>query len=146
MAVRRDTPYSGANFLVEIGDRDPRAIAAGFSEVIFPTFTYDGPARPDGGSPTRDPDDAQLPRLMLRRGLTGDLDLYRWWNEGRRDGRPPRRTVTVHLLAEDHETVAMTWRFHAARPVALSYSPLNAVDGGMVVESIELVYEHVELA
>ncbi len=145
MAVRRDTPYGGGNFLVAIGDQDPRRAAAGFSEVIFPAFTYDGPTRPDGGSPTRDPDDSQLPRLVLRRGATGDLDLYTWWDEGRRDSRPPRRTITVHLLAEDHETVAMTWRFHDARPVSLSYSPLNAVDAGLLIETIELAFERVEM-
>jgi phage tail-like protein len=145
MAVTRDTPYGGGNFLVELGDRDARGRSAGFAEVVFPPFVHGGPRRPDGGAPTRDVDDALAPRLVLRRGVTGDLDLYRWWDERRRDPRAPRRTVTVHLLAEDHESVVLTWRFHEARPVSLSYSPLNAVDGGLVVETIELVFEHVEM-
>jgi phage tail-like protein len=145
MAVTRDTPYGGGNFLVGIGDHDPRRAAAGFSDVIFPPFTHGGPARPDGGSPTREIDDTQAPRLVLRRASAGDLDLYRWWDEGRRDARPARRTVTVHLLAEDHETVVLTWRFHGARPLSLSYSPLDAVNGGLVIESIELAFDRVEM-
>lgn len=145
MAVRRDTPCGGGNFLVAIGDRDPQAPSAGFSEVIFPPFSDGATSRPDGGATTRDAIDAQAPRLVLRRAATGDLDLYRWWDEGRRDGRPARRTVVVQLLAEDHETVVLTWQFHGARPIALGYSPLNAVDGALVIESIELAFEHVEM-
>lgn len=146
MAVTRETPYAGANFLVEIGDRDSRGRGAGFSEVIFPPFVHGGQTRSDGGSPGRDVDDTHAPRLVLRRGASGDLDLYRWWDERRRDPRSPRRTVTVHLLAEDHESVVLTWRFVDARPVGLSYSPLNAVDGGLVIETIELAFDRVEMA
>jgi phage tail-like protein len=145
MAVRRDAPYGAGNFLVEIGDRDPRAAAAGFAEVILPPFTYGTPGRPEGGTPGREADDGP-PRLVLRRGATGDLDLYQWWDEGRRQGRPTRRLVTVRLLADDHDTVVMTWRFHGASPVRLSYSPLRAIDGGVLMETLELEFERVDVA
>lgn len=54
--------------------------------------------------------------------------------------------MNVKLLAEDHATVVWTWRFSNVRPVSLSYSPLRGVDGGVLMETIELSYDDVEMA
>ena len=40
----------------------------------------------------------------------------------------------------------MTWRFRNVRPVRLSYSPLHALDGGVLMETIELAFSDVEMA
>jgi phage tail-like protein len=85
-------------------------------------------------------------RLLLRRGVTGALDLYAWWDQARRGKAPVRRVMSVKLLAEDHATVVWTWRFSNVRPVSLSYSPLRGVDGGILMETIELAYDDVEMA
>lgn len=150
MAVTRARPYVNSNFLVDFGGGDPRSAPAGFTEVIFPTFALDGPDR----SPASTSDGAGEGtggaanignRLILRRGLVGNLDLYAWWNKARRGKAPQRRTVKVELLGEDHASVVFTWRFRNVRPVSLAYSPLRAMDGGIVIETIELAFETVEL-
>jgi phage tail-like protein len=82
---------------------------------------------------------------MLRRGATGALDLYEWWRAARKGGAQRGRMVTVRLLADDLATVVMTWRFRNARPVALSYSPLNALDGSVLMETVELAFDTVEM-
>ena len=85
--------------------------------------------------------------LVLRRGVTGRLDLYQWWNEARRSpAEPPRRTVTVQLLGEDHATVVLTWRFLRAYPVSLSYSPLRASDDSVLMETVDLAFDTVEMS
>ena len=43
MAVMRDRPYCNSNFLVDFGEGDSRSVTAGFAEVVFPTFTLEGP-------------------------------------------------------------------------------------------------------
>ena len=137
---RRDRPLLNANFVVEVG----AGKGSGFAAVVFGPFT----ARPGGAtpSPAAAPSATVAPdRLTLRRGATGALDLYTWWRQAR-DGRaPPRRTVTVKLLADDHATVLMTWRFRNARPVSLAYSPLDALDGTVLMETIELAFDDVEM-
>jgi hypothetical protein len=40
----------------------------------------------------------------------------------------------------------MTWRFRNARPVSLHYSPLQAMQGGAVIETLELAFDTVEMA
>ena len=138
-AARRERPLVNANFVVEIGGGK----GIGFAEVVFGAFTAKpGAALPSVAMTTTSP----VPdRILLRRGATGALDLYPWWRQAR-DGRaPPRRTVTVKLLADDHATVAITWRFRNARPVSLAYSPLDALDGAVVMETIELAFDDVEM-
>lgn len=150
MAVMRERPYDGSSFLVSLGEGDGRAAAAGFAEVVFPPFVLDQ-ARGRASEAVhaalaQAPEGPAVQRLALRRGVTGSLDLYRWWNEARRAPTPPTRTVTIELLADDHETVALTWRFEGAYPVSLSYSPLRALDGGIVMETVELAFARVELS
>lgn len=145
----RDGPHSGANFLVDIGGADPRAPAGGFAEVVFPPFEAERPVSRDPATLDGPPTSAGASshqRLVLRRGVTGNLDLYRWWEECRRTMAPPTRTVTVQLLADDRRTVVQTWRFLHATPVSLSYSPLRAMQTDVVMESLELAFERVEMA
>lgn len=130
----RDRPCTGANFLVSFGSADAHAESAGFAEVIFPTFNLEAEQN------------APAPRLVLKRGVSGSLDLYSWWDKARRGKAPQRRTVKVELLAEDQRTVVLTWRFFDARPLSLAYSPLNALEGGVVIETLELAFDRMEMA
>jgi T4-like virus tail tube protein gp19 len=131
-APSRDQPHGNANFLVEFG----AGKGSGFAEVIFAPFTAGNSG--EAGAPL-------VNRLVLRRGATGALDLYDWWNQARRGQAPPRRIVKVKLLAEDHATVVMTWRFRNVKPVSLAYSPLNALEGAVLMETIELAFDDVEM-
>lgn len=137
MEVAREQPYTGSGFLVSIGDQDGREAAAGFAGVVFPPFKSRQEHPAEGG--------ADGARLVLRRGVTGRLDLYQWWDAARRHKKPPMRTVTVQLLADDQRTVVITWRFLDAYPVTLSYSPLNAMEGGVLMEEVALAFGRVEM-
>ena len=137
MAEQRERPYTGSNFLVSIGEDDGCAPASGFAEVVFPPFGFER---------AREPGAEAGHVLVLRRGVTGSLDLYKWWDDTRRTPARFTRTVTVQLLAEDHATVVMTWRFLRAHPVRLSYSPLRAMDGAVLIETAELAFDTVEMS
>lgn len=39
----------------------------------------------------------------------------------------------------------MTWRFERAHPVTLSYTPLNAMTGSVVMEQVALAFERMEM-
>ncbi|MGZ8261214.1 MAG: phage tail protein [Caldimonas sp.] len=155
MAELRDRPHGNSNFVVEFGSGASRSGRTGFAEVVFPPFTIAG--RPAGkrASTARvaarataidEDSEAGRPRLVLRRGVTGALDLYAGWDPARRGKAPPRRVMSVKLLADDHATVVWTWRFSNVRPVSLAYSPLRGIDGGVLMETIELSFDDVEMA
>ena len=39
----------------------------------------------------------------------------------------------------------MHWRFRNARPVSLRYSPLNAMANALVIETIEIAFDDVDI-
>jgi phage tail-like protein len=122
----------------------------GFAEVIFPPFTVDDTHRPqdelvatDGNETTEKAADNHI---VLKRGLTGSLDLYDWWDKARHGKAPKRRTLKIELLSEDQSTVVLTWRFRNVRPVSLGYSPLRAMQGGIVMETVVLAFDSMEMS
>lgn len=131
MATARDTPYGNSNFLVDFGQGDARSTASGFFEVAFPPFTADSGG---AGAP-----------LVLRRGVTGHLDLYSWWDGARRGKDLPGRRLEVSLLPEDGAGAVLTWTFHGARPVSLEYSRLNALDGSVLMETLSVAFDSMEV-
>lgn len=138
MSEHREAPVVGNRFLVSIGEVDGHHPSAGFAEVIFPSFEH---RRESAHAPA----DAPPPLLVLRRGVTGRLDLYDWWDVTRLENTPPTRTVTIQLLGDDLRAV-MTWRFLRAYPVSLTYSPLNAMSTSVVTEQVVLSFERVEMS
>jgi phage tail-like protein len=148
MAVLSERPYRNSNFLVDFGRGESGSPLAGFAEVIFPDFVVD---RPDGLPRLHrvpQPVEAGVAaanRLVLKRGVMGSLDLYTWWDEARKGTAPRQRTVKVELLGEDQSTVVLTWRFDNVRPVSLSYSPLRALEGGILMETLILEFDRMEM-
>ena len=141
----RGGPLGRSNFVVDWGGRS--ALSRGFAEVVFPRFLAD-PERGAGAAAAAagDAGAAAAEHLVLRRGATGALDLYDWWDRARRGRAPRRRVVTVQLLDPMGRNVLMTWRFTGARPVSLTYSPLLAMDPGVLMETIEIAFQAVEMA
>lgn len=147
-AIPSGRPALGSHFLVDLGRSHSRTSTGGFSEVIFPAFHLE-PA-PNPSHPEAEPaiQEATCPRgtLILRRGATGALDLYTWWDQARNGTAPVRKSIKVHLLSEDHRTVLLTWTFFQVRPVALTYSPLRAMASELVIESLELAFGRIEMS
>lgn len=129
-------PCGRSNFRVDLGARLGSAAELGFSEVIFPDFELE--AHEPGGMPAPG-------RLLLRRAVTGERTLYDWWHHARLGRATRRRTVTVRLLAEDHERVVLCWAFLHAHPVCLRYAPLLANESGIAMETLEIAFERMEL-
>ena len=50
------------------------------------------------------------------------------------------------LLDDDRRTVVWTWRFRNVRPASLTYSPLRAMQPAVLMETIELAFDDVEIS
>ena len=141
MAIQRRDPYRNFNFRVAIGGRS-RA-NDGFSAVRLPTLL----ARPDVAIEAEATlGDEGSSHLVLRRGFTGAMDLHEWWMQERGPKRTRGRIVTVELLDETNTEVAVAWRFTGCRPVALHYSPLDALESAVVTETVVLAFDDVEVS
>ena len=147
MAVLRDRPYPGFNFLVDLGAGD--GPEAGFSEVVFPEFALDVIEYRNGNS--KENGVIKLTGLerhgnvVLKRGVAGSLNLYQWWNQARNGDQNAARTVVIQLQNEDHSAVVLTWKLLRARPVKLLYAGLKGAGQELAVEHLELAFERIEM-
>ena len=134
-----------------------RQVSIGFSQVVMPPFRLDGAPTPPPKAPAvprpalRDdpPDSADAsagprvtasPNLVLRRGHTGSPDLYELWRAERDRERHRLREVTVLLLDGELRPVT-AWQFRDCHIVGLEYSPLDALDVGVLMETLEVSFE-----
>jgi phage tail-like protein len=141
-------PVLASNFLVDLGNGQSRKDSGGFSEVIFPEFRLAPNTHRPGLEAERGVSEATGTgtTLILRRGATGALDLYTWWDQARNGKASSRKSLKVHLLSEDHQAVVLTWTFRQVRPVSLSYSPLCATESAVLIETLELTFSRVEMS
>jgi phage tail-like protein len=143
VAVQRDNPYLNFNFLVDIGLGDN----LGFSEVDLPSGEIELIEYREGADKANTarklPGLVKYPNVTLKRGYTGRTDLFEWWKSVR-DGQAARRNVTITLLDEQRQPVAR-WLLRNALPVKIEAGSLNAVGNDVVIESLELAHEGLEL-
>ena len=85
-------------------------------------------------------------QLSLRRGMTKNFDLWRWFNQvASRDGGGLRATAEVVMLASDGNTEQARFVLSGCLPVKLRAASLNAKDGQIAVEEISIAYENLNL-
>ncbi len=149
MAVQRENPYSNYNFLVDLGTGDTESVLAGFTQVVLPEIQVEVLEYRSGNE--RVSASRMLPGrinygdLVLRRGVIGALDLYEWINQIRMGSVNARRNVRIQLQNEDQTATVFTWLFRNAFPVELSFSELDAVDEDILIETLTLAVESVEV-
>jgi phage tail-like protein len=148
MAVMRERPYANFNFLVDLGSGDSAGVQAGFSEIQLPEIAVEvleyrtGNAKQSGAMKL--PGRVSYGDLVLRRGLIGALDLYEWLHEIRQ-GVSARRTVTVRLQNEERTDTVFTWVFKNAFPVRYEFSDLVADGQSVMIESLTLAFEDLDI-
>jgi phage tail-like protein len=143
VAVQRDNPYANFNFVVDIGGGDEIA----FAEAELPAAEIGVIEYREGADKTNAvrklPGRVRYDKLVLRRGIAGDLALWQWFKEVR-DGQPTRRDVRVTLLDEARNPVQQ-WRFRDAWPAKYDPSDLNAKGNEVLIETFELAVESVDV-
>jgi phage tail-like protein len=148
MAVLRDKPYPGMNFLVDVGTGNTEGPEAGLTEVVFPEARLQVTEYRNGNEKENAPRKLQTitkyGNLVLKRGVIGSLNWYQWWNDVR-NGDTATRTLVIHLVNEDRSDVVLTWKFLRARPVNYQFSPLNALGAEPFIESLEVAFERLDM-
>jgi phage tail-like protein len=141
----RNDPYHGFNFRVRL-DGTSAAVAA-FREVSGLTFNV-APVEYRAGT------DVRLhvrkltglrtfPNLVLRRGITDNLELWNWYRNVL-NGIPDRRGGEIALQDEQHTDV-LTWTFFDGWICKWQGPAMNATTNEIGIEEIEICVERVEL-
>jgi phage tail-like protein len=143
VAVQRDNPYLNFNFTVDIGVGDE----LGFSEVEGLAGEIEVIEYREGADRVNTarklPGLAKYTNVRLKRGITGQTDLFEWWKTVR-DGQVVRRNVTITLLDEQRQPV-FRWLLRNAWPVKIEAPTLNAAGNEVAIETLELAHEGLEI-
>ena len=141
-AGRRD-PYKSYSFLVEI-DGIPSAAFKSVSGLAAEAEVIEYREGSDPLSSSRKlPGRVEYPNVVLRRGLSTSRDLWDWWQTVV-NGTVERRNVSVTLL-DDSRTPVLRGLLRNAWPVKIQASDLEAEGNEVVIETIELAHEGLEL-
>ena len=86
-------------------------------------------------------------QLSLKRGMTPDsFQLWDWFDQVLQKGkRGLRASGQVVMLAADGETKQVTFELTRCLPVKLKAPGLNAKDGQLAIEEMQIVYEMLNL-
>ena len=149
MATLRDRPYTGFNFLVDLGDGLTDGPQAGFCEVGPISMSVDVVEYRTGNmrenSVMKITGLNRVADVALKRGIIGSLTLYQWLDQIRNGDQKAFRTVTIQLQNEDHTGIVQTWKLLRARIVKHTSGPLDAKGSDVAIEEMVLAYERLEM-
>ncbi len=138
-------PFTAFNFAVEInrGEDGHALVNAAFQECDGLEMTMEVKTIREGGA-----NDRQIRlsgmvtygQLTLKRGMTESFDLWNWFHDTVNDPRL-RADAEVVLLAADGGTERARFVMSRCLPVKLKAPALNAKDGQIAIEELQVAYE-----
>jgi len=142
--VTRPDPYPGYNFEVSVTGiaADGKAVNGSFTEVSGLEVTMD-PIEYRNGSeditPRKIAGLKKFTNITLKKGISGDIEFWEWIVEGM-NGTIRRVEGTITLLDEAKAPV-MEWKFKRGWPCKFSGPGLNATNGEIAMETVEICHE-----
>ncbi len=142
-------PFTAFNFAVEIHvpDLHPKVCNTSFAECDGLEMTMDVKTIREGGNNGRQirlTGALNFGQLTLKRGMTASFDLWDWFNAMLQRPRL-RADAEVVLLAADGTTERARFILSRCLPVKLKAPVLNAKDGVVAIEELQLAYESLTL-
>jgi phage tail-like protein len=142
-------PFTAFNFAIEISVTDvaPRVCNAAFAECDGLEMSMEVKTIREGGNNGRQhrlTGPINFGQLTLKRGMTTSFDLWDWFaavleNPGL------RADAEVVLLAVNGSKERARFVLSRCLPVKLKAPPLNAKDGMVAIEELQLAYESLRL-
>jgi phage tail-like protein len=137
------------NFLVNLGgSSDPASVQGGFQEVTGLSTELAQQDYRVGNSPHNNVIKLtglnKAADVTFKRGIINPTALFDWVNDVREGVENNRRTVTVELQGENHQTVAR-WTLNEARPLKYTLGGLNAKGNDAAMEELVIAYERLQI-
>jgi phage tail-like protein len=148
-------PFDAFNFSVEINVPflGPTLCNAAFAECDGLDMTMDVKTIREGGNNTQQirlVGAVNYGQLTLKRGMTSNFDLWDWF-DAQQHGSPDqlrkdlRADVDVVLLGRDHKKELVRFILKKCLLTKLKAPALNAKDGMVAVEEMQITYESMAL-
>jgi phage tail-like protein len=142
MSKARQDPYPAFNYLIDIG----KLTAGGFSEVsgldveVQPIDYRNGD---EDFIARKLPGIKKVPNIVLKRGIIGDLELFKWLYQGM-IGKVDRREGAI-VLRDEQRNEVMRWKFTRGWACKLAGPSLKGDGNAIAIESLEIAHESLEI-
>lgn len=143
-------PFTAFSFAVEIyvGEESKPLVEAAFAECDGLEMTHEVKTIREGGANDRQirlNGAVSYGNLTLKRGVTSDFALWEWFRNSIANPRL-RAGAEVVLLAPGGLDERVRFQLSRCVPVKVKAPQLNARDGQIAVEELQLAYETLQLA
>ena len=138
----RNDPFKDYSFLVEI-DGIAHAAFSDVSGLSAEAEVIEYRSGADLTSTRKLPGRVRYGNVTLKRGLTTSRELFDWWTTVV-NGNLQRRNVAVVLLDDARQPV-LRWLLHSAWIAKIEFGSLHAKGNDVLIESVELAHEGLEL-
>ncbi len=141
-------PFTAFNFSVEInrGEDGKPLVNAAFSECDGLEMSMEVKTIREGGGNNRQirlNGPVSYGQLTLKRGMTESFDLWNWFQDT--IAQPHlRANAAIVMLAEDGSTERVRFTLERCLPVKIKSPALNAKDGMIAIEELQIVYESMQ--
>jgi len=138
-------PFTAFNFSIEInrGTDGSPLVNAAFSECDGLEMSMEVKTIREGGANDRQirlNGPVNYGQLTLKRGMTENFELWTWFHDSVNEPRL-RAEADVVLLAADGATERARFRLDRCVPVKMKAPALNAKDGQIAIEELQIAYE-----
>ncbi len=144
-------PFTAFNFAVEIEvpGVTTQACSGAFAECDGLEMTMDAKTIREGGNNTQQlrlTGAVNYGTLTLKRGMTANFDLWKWFAALYEPNQAGLRGITkVVVRAPDGQAEQVRFVLGGCLPVKLKAPPLNAKDGVVAIEELQIAYESLQL-
>lgn len=155
--ANRDDPYSSFNFLVHISIENPAPLGLAnplcdseFAECDGLEMSMEPKTVREGGNNNQVihlVGAVSYGNLTLKRGMTRNQDLWKWFQAAvaHPGAGAPRRGVLAGaevIMRDGRGRGKVRYRLYDCLPIKLKAAPLNAKDGIVAVEEMQLAYSY----
>ncbi|HEY0366545.1 MAG TPA: phage tail protein [Pyrinomonadaceae bacterium] len=142
-------PFTAFNFAVEIkvDGVAMQVVDAAFSECDGLDMSMEVKTIREGGNngkQIRLTGPLTYGQVTMKRGMTANLELWDWFNLMLTD-QSLRADAEVVIFASDGQTERARFQLSRCVPVKLKSPALNAKDGAVAIEELQLAYEKLTL-
>jgi phage tail-like protein len=140
-------PFSAFRFQVTFSGGDPAdpVADAGFADVQGLEASVEVKAHPEGGlfqGVRQLVGRATFQNIVLKRGMTANLELWRWFTNVANGVHPvSRKEVLIELLDVDKPTAVARWNVTRAVPIKMRVSDLSGKSTELAIEEMHLAHE-----
>jgi phage tail-like protein len=158
-----DYPFTAFRFEVQLVVENPQSVGlsatlcnAQFAECDGLEMTMEPKTVREGGNNLEQihlPGPVSYGQLTLKRGMTANLDLWKWFNAaagGLNDAQTAnKRGITAQGLVTMRNNAGeptLLFNLYGCLPIKIRGSALNAKDGQVALEEMQIVYRSMKVA